>query len=307
MEPNQTQIKSHGSAKDFFLNLGAMVGLYTVVIALINLLFTVINSAFPKITNTYQFWTGSISFPVATLIIFFPIFVFLMWFMEKGYYVEPEKRKIAFRRWLTYITLFIAGVVLAADLVTVLYYFIDGQEMTVGFLMKILAVLLVSLAVFVYYVSDLRMRLTSKSRTIWFVVVSLFIIVSIVWGFVVLGSPRTQRLYKYDDQKVSALQEINYQITYYWQTKNVLPSSLKDLSSGNNYYIPQIDPQDNSEYEYIKSGDLSYQVCAKFNKPSRGMENVESVPLVSKGTSWNHPEGRYCFTQTINPSLYKGI
>jgi hypothetical protein len=201
--------------------------------------------------------------------------------------------------------LFIACIVLAGDLVTVLYYFLDGQEMTIGFLLKIVSVLAVSLIVFVYYISDIRNKLNSKSRKIWLSVSILLILISIVWGFSVIGSPQTQRLLKYDEQKVSNLTEINYQIVDYWQQKNVLPSAITDLSNANNYFVAPIDPQDNSPYEYRKTGNLSYELCATFNKTTKGMEEETNISALSRGTSWNHPAGQYCFTQTINPNLYQ--
>ena len=85
---NTTQTKT--SAKDFFLNLGAIVALYTVVENLISLLFTVINKSYPQIVNGYNYSTSySISFPVATLIIFFPIFILLMWLLNNSFITIP--------------------------------------------------------------------------------------------------------------------------------------------------------------------------------------------------------------------------
>ena len=57
-----------------------------------------------------------------------------MWALEKIYAVAIEKKQLGIRKWLVYVTLFISGIVLAGDLVTVLYYFIDGQDLTAGFL-----------------------------------------------------------------------------------------------------------------------------------------------------------------------------
>ena len=160
------------STKDFFLNLGATVALYTVVGTLINLFFTIINHAYPKITDVYNYYnvSQSISWPVSTLIIVFPIFIFLMWFLEKEYKNNPEERNTGVHRLLTYVTLFIAGVVVAGDLITVLYYFLDGQELTTGFLLKVLVLLLVSVGLFIYYLSDVRGTLTSRGRKTWRVV-----------------------------------------------------------------------------------------------------------------------------------------
>ena len=216
------------SAKDFFLNLGAIVALYTTVVSLLNLLFTVINTAYPQITAYYYYNSQSISMPVATLIIFFPIFILLMWLLEKSYTAEPEKKHLSIRKWLTYITLFVAGLTLAGDLVTVLYYFIDGQELTTGFILKVLSVFVVILAVFLYYISDIRNKLTKSSQKVWLIISAVIILASIVWGFAVLGSPYTQRLVKYDSQKISDLQNLQYQVISYWQTNGAIRNMETD-------------------------------------------------------------------------------
>jgi hypothetical protein len=101
MEPNQiqNQVSSKTSAKDFFINLGAIVALAFFVGNLINLLFTIINKAFPLTTGFNYNGSSSISFPVAALIIFFPVYILLMWLLEKDYVLEPEKRNVGIRKW----------------------------------------------------------------------------------------------------------------------------------------------------------------------------------------------------------------
>lgn len=301
---NPSTGSGRATARDFFLNLGAIVALYTTVFNLINLLFTVINQAYPQITRGYYYGgSQSISFPVATLIIFFPIFVFLMWVLEKGFLVMPEKKNLAVHKWLTYITLFIAGIALAGDLVTVLYYFIDGQELTTGFLLKILVVFVVASGIFLYYISDIRARLNSSKQKIWAIVSGVVILASIVWGFAVLGSPWTQRLIKYDEQKVTDLQNINSQIASYWQTKATLPPALADLSGPNNYFTVLVDQQTGKSYEYNKTGAKSYELCVEFNKDSS--TSGTTYPVVYGGESfWKHPAGHYCFSQTVTTNVY---
>ena len=282
------------SAKDFFINLGAIVALYTTVIALINLLFTVINNVFPQTINGY-YGSQSVSLPVATLIIFFPIFIFLSWFLEKSFVVEPAKKQIAIRRWLIYITLFIAGIILAGDLVTVLYYFLDGQELTTGFLLKILVILISAGMVFGYYISDIREKLTAKYQKIWFLISGFLIIASVFWGFSVLGSPRNQQLLKNDIQKISDLQNINHAIINYYQIKNILPEKLSEVSE-TNYYFNQIDNQTKKSYGYKKIGDKTYELCAEFNKENLN-GNGDDLYI------WGHPAGYYCFKEVIDPSF----
>jgi hypothetical protein len=308
MEPNKSKV----SVKDFFLNIGSIVALYTVVITLVTLLFTIINTAYPQVTNGYYSSSASISWPVATLIIAFPILIALMWLLEKQYKVEPERQNAGIHKWLTYLTLFVAGVVLAGDLITVIYYFIDGRELTTGFLLKVVALLVVSGGLFLYYVSDVRGQLTSGSRKIWRIASALVIIASIVWGFSVLGSPRTQRLYKYDEQKVNDLMNINQYVINYYQTHAGLPGSLSDLTAEpNNYAVTPVDMQSGKPYEYklIGQSAKAYELCAEFNKPSNDKNiNGRSMPVSPYGgTFWSHPAGRHCFTQTIDPRMYPSL
>ena len=301
MEP--TTIKSRSNVKDFFLNLGATVSLYTVAGSLISLLFSVINKSYPQITNGYYYYgSGAISWPVSILVIFFPIFLVLMWLMAKDYSSDPERKNSGIHRWLTYLTLFIAGIVIAVDLITVLYYFIDGQELTTGFLLKVLVLLVIAVSAFTYYISDIRGRLTPKSRMMWRVFATVLVVGSIVWGFSVLGSPRTQRLYKYDTQKINDLQNLRGQIDAYYGTNSKLPDTMQDLVKIN-FGVIITDVQLNKPYEYSKTGALTYTLCAEFNKASTDEMSSQAYPYYGE-VSWTHPAGRHCFEQKINTLMY---
>jgi hypothetical protein len=298
MEP---QTKTN--AKDFFINLGAIIALGVIIGNLISLLFTVINKAYP-VTSGYSYYSSdSISWPVASLIIFFPIYILLMWLLEREYAVLPEKRNLGIRKWLTYITLFLAGLAFAIDLIYVIYFFIDGQEMTTGFIMKALTVLVISLAVFFYYISDVRGKLNSTSRKVWSIVALVVILGVVIWGFSVLGSPRTQQLLKYDQQKVSDLQNISNGIESYYQNKGSLPNILADMSGSNYFYYAQTDSQTGKSYEYIRTGATTYNLCAEFNKPSNDKNApYSSDPYQTYMVDWSHPSGRYCFNRHITTS-----
>lgn len=297
------------NSKDFFLNLGATVALYTVVISLVNLLFTVINYAYPKVTVGYNYYynaSQSISWPVASLIIVFPILILLMWVLEREYKHNPEERNTGIHRLLTYVTIFVAGLVVAGDLVTVLYYFLDGQELTTGFLLKVLVLLVIAGGLFAYYLSDIRGTLTSKSRKVWRILTGVVILASIVWGFSVLGSPATQRLIKHDSQKMSDLQEINNYVQSFYAQNGKLPENLSD--AGTLGYLPNFtDLQTGKPYEYIRKDALNYSLCAEFNRASNSrMDNLASRSAVypNGGIFGSHPAGRHCFEQVINPNMY---
>lgn len=292
-----------GRAKDFFINLGAIVALYTFVISSINLLFTIINTIYPQINYNYSYFgSESISWSVATIIIFYPLFLFLMWLLEKDYNLNPEKQSSGIHKWLTYITLFIAGFTVAIDLITVLYYFLDGRDLTTGFILKVLVLLVVAGSIFAYYISDALGKLTAKRRIFWRLFSGAVILASIVWGFVVLGSPHTQRLYKYDQQKVNELMNINSEISNYYNTKGVLPRNLADITA-TAYFIVVTDSQTKKPYEYEKTGETTYNLCAEFNKSSNEKDKLNSTAY-PYGMSWTHPAGRHCFAQNVNPGIY---
>src|SRR3989344_1707116 len=262
--------KPKTTPKDFFLHLGVIAAMYAVLIALLNLLFRVINVAYPQI-DQYNYYqpSASISFPVATLIIVFPILVFLTVVVGRVYKREPEKRALWVRRWLWMLTLFAAGIALVGDLITLLYYFLDGKELTTAFILKVLTVLVVSGGVFGYVLQDLRDKLVGKGRQIWMVVTALVLIAAIILGFSIIGSPQTQRLRRYDDQKVMDLQNIQGQVISYWQTKGRFAKDLAELSDPLSGNIIAKDPQTGENYEYILGEDNSFQLCADFNLESQ--------------------------------------
>src|SRR3989344_1253023 len=103
------------TAKDFFLHIAVIALLYMGTVALLNILFRVINVAFPQVTQYGYFGSTSISLPVATIIVVFPLFLFLVNIVRKGYTEDPSRKDYPVRKWLIYITLFLAGGVLAGE------------------------------------------------------------------------------------------------------------------------------------------------------------------------------------------------
>jgi hypothetical protein len=59
------------------------------------------------------------------------------------------------RRWLTYLTLFLAATVLIGDVI-VLVFNVLGGEITTRFVLKVLVVGFIAGTVFWYYLSDIR-------------------------------------------------------------------------------------------------------------------------------------------------------
>ena len=144
--------------------------------------------------------------------------------------------------------------------------------------------------------------------------VGVLALVAIVAGFFIVGTPQQARLARYDTQKVSDLQDIQYRVINYYQAKQKLPSTITELGNSLNYGPLPTDAQTGAAYVFKVTGALSFQLCADFNAASRGIQvmpetrAVMPVPLEGgKGMlqdNWQHVEGTVCFDRTIDPSFY---
>jgi len=149
------------SPKDVFLHLLAIVTLYASAIALLMLAFDYINVYFPDVlSGGYNYYSAqgarqSIRWELSMLVVVFPVYIIVSWFLNKGYEANPPKRNLRIRKWLVYFTLFAAALIVMGDFVGLIYNLLGG-ELTVRFFLKALSVFLVAGSVFFYYFSDLR-------------------------------------------------------------------------------------------------------------------------------------------------------
>ena len=306
-----TPLKPKVGPKDFFLWLGALVALYSSVISIITLTFQYINSAFPDpLSYSYDPYSGSIKFAIATLIVAFPLFLVLMRLIRKDMTVHAEKSDLWVRRWALYLTIFVAGVTIATDLVTLIYYFLDG-EITTRFILKVAIVLLVAAAGLMHFLADIWgywIKFPQRAQYVGWGV-GVLIVVTIGLGFLIIGSPMDARLYKFDEQKVNDLTSIQWQIVNYYQQKGSLPVALSELQDPISGFMVPVDPQTGAPYSY-SSNKLAFRLCASFNKDSRpnGQGMARPVePGIDGDMSyapWNHGTGDMCFDRTIDPERY---
>lgn len=304
--------KLHMSPKDFFLHGGVIVALYAVVISFLNLTFALIDTLYPPIDIYYGYSASPISWPMAMLIVIFPTLLILSFFLKKDFALNPLKKEFGLRKWLVYATLFIAGIVLVGDLVTILYKFLNGDLLTIGFILKALSVFLVMGVVFTYYILDIKGKTDGLVNKFAFIGSLIIVLALIVGSFVVLGSPRTQRLIKYDTERVQELQNIQWQVLNFWQQKGSLPLNLVDLGDPfSGFQIPQ-DPETGELYVYEKVGTLTFKLCATFalasDEKGAGYQSVElsrAYPNeIVGGDNWKHEVGKQCFERTIDPDRY---
>ncbi|MDO8430409.1 MAG: DUF5671 domain-containing protein [Candidatus Taylorbacteria bacterium] len=289
--------------KDFFLHLGAIVALYAGVVALINLSFESINYFFPDVLVPY-FYSSSVAWPISMLIVLTPLFYVMEWYIVKDIKAAPEKAYIWIRRWGIFLTLFLAGVVIAGDLIALINTYLSG-EIGIRFIWKAIAVFVIATTVFKYYFFTIntKYRIASFARIfhVWFGLA--LVIAAIVSGFVAVGSPSKQRAIKFDNQRVSDLQTLQRQIVSYWQQKNRLPASLSDLRDPISGFIVPSDPLNNTPYEYSVKGDKSFTLCSMFAFENKNMPYPKGVI----DDNWDHSIGKTCFDRNIDPEIYPPV
>src|SRR3989344_532301 len=256
--------------KDFFLWAGAMVALYGSVISFIGLLFEYINRTFPDPLEYYvDPYSGGIRFAMASLIVLVPVTIILLRLIRRDIAREPIKNELWVRRWALMLTVFVAAAAVVGDLITLINYFLGG-DLTTRFILKVVVLLLVAGAVFLHFLADLRgywKENPSRAQQVG-IGAGALVLVAIISGFFILGSPMEMRLVRFDTQKVSDLQNIQWQVVNYWQQKEKLPASLEELQDPlSGYTVTAVD---------------------------KGLD----------GDSWQHGMGEVCFDRTIDPERY---
>jgi len=292
-----------GGAREAFLHLLSFAALYTMVISLIILFFQYINRAFPDVTESMysqnQDFSG-IRMSMAAIIVAFPLLLWMSRLIHKDIVSHPQKAWSGIRRWLTYITLFVAASTLMVNLITLVFSLLEG-ELSVRFLLKVAVVFILAGATFTYYFLSLKTAV-SKTKSLnkkFFGFTSSVIGLAVVWGILIVGSPATGRQQKFDDARLSDLRQIQstiFSIVYDDRTPKdptevehpvlPIPKTLDEVLDKALYQLPNIhDPETGIQYDYTIIDSSHFELCATFNFLLQERFDI----------FWNHPVGKYCY------------
>jgi hypothetical protein len=279
--------------------------------ALVAILFGFINQYVPGADAGYYYGDirSAIQFPLASLVVMFPVLVWVIRFLKRDIVANPEKRELKIRKWLMYLTLFAAGLTVLGDLVTLVYSFLQG-DITLRFILKVATVFWVAGSVFYYFLKDLHNEAPGGRKSIQWIT-CVIVLASLVVGFWISGSPAAQRARNRDTQRVSHLQMLESQVVSYWQAKQKLPATLNDLADGTigGSVPPPTDPKTGLSYVYTITGERAYRLCATFETTSTTNSQVREVPVYVSGyiSAWQHGVGEQCFDGMIDPDRFPPI
>ena len=277
------------------MHVAAMLALYVSTVAILVLAFNVIDAYFPSPDQPADL--SMIRGAIACLVVAFPLFLFFSTKLKQDYRRQPEKESFLTRKQLVYFTLFVAGLTIAATLTTLIYTLLQGEDLTLRFILKAACVLIVTGAVFTYYLFDINTRTTEFSRPsrAAFASATAATAMALLFGIMVAGLPSEQKLRNLDQQRVEALQLIQDQIIAYWRRKQQLPDQLQELEqSFLTFQLPK-DPQagEGREYSYQPLSERRFKLCANFNRASKEADR-----------KWSHSAGATCFERMLDPKIY---
>ena len=304
------------STVEVVLNLFSFILLGIITTALGTLYFKIIEHFFPDPLQSEYYYGGAsnaIHYAMAGLIIGVPLFVMAirMWF--KKFRVEESKVESNLTKWVTYLVLLVAAVVIVGDLITILYTFLQG-EISIRFFLKGITVLVLASSIFGFYFLERKkiqyhgdIARTSFQMFGWGLVG--ITLLGIILGFVATGSPASERDRTFDARRSSDLDELAMCVNGYANQFERLPSNLSELekNSSLSYCANRRDPETGAQYEYRVVTPLktreglstgAFELCATFALSS---ETEQSTRYMDVGSKWyTHDIGRTCYQEEVS-------
>lgn len=254
--PNNSSLQSDMKTKaiDIFIYLGIGISLVTSVTNLLQILFAAVDRRFVDIvsgTSYVDMTQSDVRFAIASLVVMFPIYLGLSWYVSKDIKKFLYKQDIPVRKIMVYCTLFVAVLTLIGTLVSVIYTYLGG-ELSVRFGLKAVSVFAVAFALFGYYFYSLKRDYSKDTAVpaIITLIVSVVVIAAVVWSVSIIGSPSVMRAKKIDSTRLSDISRIQQEVFNRVQMTDKLPSTLSELDNAFQGYKVSVDPVTKVAYGY---------------------------------------------------------
>ncbi len=285
-------------ASDAFVYLLAFISLGFWSFALGKTLYALIDRSFPDLVVAPDAGGASlresVSWELATILVAFPIFMFVSRAIARGLTRSPERRDSGVRKWLTYIALVISAVVLLGDGIVFLNAFLGG-ELTVRFGLQTLVLLAIAGGIFSYYLLAIRSDLEAVARDRAFAsLATLSALVVLACGFGLIGTPAHGRQIAADDRRLEVLADIANWLKSPTVSKSDAgpPTTLSAMPAA----ISRRDPSDDQPYEYRRLDAKHYRLCARFETVGDGAATPRSYAVgMFAANTFAHGIGRKCF------------
>lgn len=314
-EGNRPTVSKKASTVDVVINFFSFILLGIIATALGTLYFQIINVSFPDALDTMNYYslsgaTSAIHYSIAALLIGFPLYYFAMRLWFRKFREDEGRTESKLSRWLTYLVLLIAAVTIVGDLITTVFTLLQG-EITARFFLKALVILGIAGAIFGFYYLErkkiqYRTDIPRRAFQLFGRGVMSAVVIGVVLGFMVGGSPTTERNRSFDETRSSHLSSLSNCIEQYASNLGALPTTLDDLTLSSQYSYCEsymADPETGMPYEYrvvtpsMAQGAAQvgqFELCADF-----ALASDTTAPRVGYGLNgvwYEHAAGRSCDT-----------
>lgn len=332
-------------AIDIFLYLGIFISLVTSIVNILEIIFTAVDKRFIDVLSdvySYDMYNDSMRMAIASLMVMFPVYLFISWYVSRDISKFLYKRDILVRKIMIYVALFVTVLTLIGTLVTTIYTYLGG-EISVRFELKALSVFVVALSVFGYYLYSLRRDYTKKTFIPLAIGVasSALVLLSLVWSISVIGTPSQMRAKKIDSVRLTDISRLQQEVLSRFNAVEKVPENLSELNNAFQNYAVPLDPVTKLPYRYKVIQQPTFKVnyttskkelvtpaifelCATFETVRSLDERGQVTQPVGVGTGgvdlkysalnsyydgspfWNHGIGETCFKRIISAEMYYG-
>jgi len=257
----------NNSAKYAFFYMLSLVSLGFMAISTGIIVFQIIdiNIKDPLVNIPNSFYHEALRFAISALIISTPIYYLVMRIINKNLESGDLEKDSGVRRWLTYLIMFVASVVVIGYLIGILNTFLSG-EITLRFALKGLTAICISAIIFGYYFYDIKRENIKgvKDAVIRIFAIStlVLILISFIGALLSVESPKEARMRKMDDRLENNIYTIKHSIERYYNNKEELPQNLELLVETDFIYDEDgiLDPTTKEEIEYNIKSDKEYDL-----------------------------------------------
>lgn len=245
--------------------------------------------------NSYDSVDSQLRFAISALFIAAPIYYFLSRLIIKGLRKKELEMESPLRRWLTYLIILVAAVIILGVFVSVINNFLSG-EMTSRFILKATSMLVMAAAVFSYYFYDMKRKtVDSKDKVItlfgWISAALVLAVFVSAWFFV--ESPATARAKRLDSILMNNIYQLENSVNTYYSQYGRLPASLDEIKGSSDVYYDsrvETDPETGERIVYRVDGEEKFSFCATFRASSES-QGMERRPY---GDNKDHDAGYDC-------------
>lgn len=297
-------MERHDSAKYAFFYVLSLVALVFMSVSVGIVIFQIINKEIVDLINDYSgtYSDSAIKFAISAIIISTPIY----YFTSKQIYKNLRQGKLesdsAVRKWFTYLILLVSIIVMIVWLITTINGFLDG-ELTTKSILKTIAALFISGAVFSFYFYDIRREhlegKEDKVVKIYFWISLVIVLAAFITSLFVVESPAETRKRKLDDRIIGYFNQIDVSISNYYNKNEKLPANMDEVRAESTYLSEEefTNPVTGQLYEYRVVSDDEYELCTTFQYSSRTKAEQEYGPYVDK--TWLHDAGYQCIKREV--------